>query len=36
MQIFIDSADVEQIRNLAGTGGADGATTNPSIMYRTE
>ena len=34
MQIFIDSADVEQIRRWVGFGVADGVTTNPSIMLK--
>src|ERR1700746_509553 len=34
MQIFIDSADVKQIEMWLGQGVVDGATTNPSIMFK--
>jgi len=34
MQIFIDSADVKQIETWLGQGIVDGATTNPSIMFK--
>ena len=34
MQIFIDSADVEQIEMWLNQGVVDGATTNPSIMFK--
>lgn len=34
MQIFIDSADVKQIEMWLGQGIVDGATTNPSIMFK--
>ena len=34
MQIFIDSADVKQIETWLAQGIVDGATTNPSIMYK--
>src|SRR6267378_5741809 len=34
MQIFIDSADVNQIETWLGQGVVDGATTNPSIMFK--
>src|ERR1700736_6069242 len=34
MQIFIDSADVKQIETWLAQGVVDGATTNPSIMYK--
>lgn len=34
MQIFIDSADVKQIETWLHQGVVDGATTNPSIMFK--
>lgn len=34
MQIFIDSADVKQIEAWLAQGVVDGATTNPSIMFK--
>ncbi len=34
MQIFIDSADVKQIETWLAQGIVDGATTNPSIMFK--
>lgn len=34
MQIFVDSADLTQIRRWVGYGVADGVTTNPSIMLK--
>jgi transaldolase len=34
MQIFIDTADVKQIETWLGQGIVDGATTNPSIMFK--
>ena len=34
MQIFIDSADVTQIEGWLAQGVVDGATTNPSIMFK--
>jgi transaldolase len=34
MQIFIDSADASQIEGWLGQGVVDGATTNPSIMFK--
>src|SRR5712692_3694137 len=34
MQIFIDSADVKQIETWLEQGVVDGATTNPSIMFK--
>src|SRR6266481_9317484 len=34
MQIFIDSADIKQIEMWLGQGIVDGATTNPSIMFK--
>ena len=34
MRIFIDSADVAELRALAGTGLVDGVTTNPSLMAK--
>ncbi len=35
MKFFIDSADVDEIRDLAATGLVDGVTTNPSLVART-
>ncbi|MET0154568.1 MAG: fructose-6-phosphate aldolase [Rickettsiales bacterium] len=34
MKFFIDSADVEAIKELYDAGLADGVTTNPSIIYK--
>lgn len=34
MQIFIDSADVKELRALAQTGLVDGVTTNPSLVAK--
>lgn len=34
MQFFIDTADVEEIRDLAATGLVDGITTNPSLVAK--
>ena len=34
MQIFIDSAEVETLRELAATGLVDGVTTNPSLVAK--
>ena len=34
MQIFIDSADVKELRALADTGLVDGVTTNPSLIAK--
>jgi transaldolase len=34
MQIFIDSADVEELAALAATGLVDGVTTNPSLVAK--
>ena len=34
MQIFIDSASVEEIRKAADTGNCDGVTTNPSLILK--
>lgn len=34
MKIFVDSADVKEIEELAGTGLIDGVTTNPSLIAR--
>lgn len=34
MQIFIDSADVKELRALAATGLVDGVTTNPSLVAK--
>jgi transaldolase len=35
MKIFIDSADIDEIREYAGTGLVDGVTTNPSLAAKT-
>jgi transaldolase len=35
MKFFIDSADVNEIRELAATGLVDGVTTNPSLVAKT-
>lgn len=34
MQIFVDSANQEEIRKWLRQGVVDGATTNPSIMFK--
>ncbi len=34
MKFFVDTADVAEIRSLAGTGLLDGVTTNPSLIAR--
>ncbi len=34
MKFFIDSADLDEIRDLASTGLIDGATTNPSLVAK--
>lgn len=35
MKFFIDTADIEEIRELAATGMVDGVTTNPSLVAKT-
>ncbi|HWC62009.1 MAG TPA: transaldolase family protein, partial [Rhizomicrobium sp.] len=35
MKIFLDTADVAEIRELAATGLVDGVTTNPSLAAKT-
>ena len=35
MQFFVDTADVDEIRDLASTGMVDGVTTNPSLIAKT-
>jgi len=35
MKIFIDSADIKEIREVAGWGILDGCTTNPSLVCKT-
>ena len=35
MQIFIDTADIEEIRDAAAMGVIDGVTTNPSLVALT-
>jgi transaldolase len=34
MKFFIDTADIEEIRDLAATGLVDGVTTNPSLVAK--
>jgi transaldolase len=34
MKFFVDTADVDEIKNLASTGLVDGVTTNPSIIAK--
>jgi transaldolase len=35
MKFFIDTADIDDLRELAGTGMVDGVTTNPSLVAKT-
>ncbi|MBM3503620.1 MAG: fructose-6-phosphate aldolase [Alphaproteobacteria bacterium] len=35
MKFFVDTADIESIRDLAATGLLDGVTTNPSLVAKT-
>ncbi len=35
MKFFIDTADIDEIRDLAATGLLDGVTTNPSLVAKT-
>ena len=35
MKFFVDTADIEEIRDLAATGLLDGVTTNPSLVSKT-
>ncbi len=35
MKFFIDTADIDEIRDLASTGLLDGVTTNPSLVAKT-
>jgi transaldolase len=35
MKFFIDTADIDEIRDLAATGLVDGVTTNPSLIAKT-
>ena len=35
MKFFIDTADIDEIRDLAATGMVDGITTNPSLVAKT-
>ena len=35
MEIFIDSADLDEIRDVAAMGVVDGVTTNPSLIAKT-
>ncbi len=34
MQLFIDTAEIEVLRELAATGLVDGVTTNPSLIAK--
>ncbi len=34
MQIFLDTADVDEIRRFAASGMVDGVTTNPSLVHK--
>ena len=34
MKFFVDTADVNEIRDLASTGLVDGVTTNPSLIAK--
>ena len=34
MQFFVDTADIDDIRDLAATGLLDGVTTNPSLVAK--
>ena len=34
MKFFVDTADVDDIRDLAATGLLDGVTTNPSLIAK--
>ena len=34
MKFFIDTADINEIRDLAATGLVDGVTTNPSLVAK--
>ena len=35
MKFFIDTADIEEIKDLSATGMVDGVTTNPSLAAKT-
>ena len=35
MKVFIDSAEIKEIREVAGWGILDGCTTNPSLVHKT-
>lgn len=35
MKVFIDTADISEIRELASSGLVDGVTTNPSLLAKT-
>ena len=35
MKFFLDTADIDEIRDLAATGMVDGVTTNPSLVAKT-
>ena len=34
MKFFVDTADIDEIRDLASTGLLDGVTTNPSLIKK--
>ena len=34
MKFFVDTADTDEIRDLAETGLLDGVTTNPSLVHK--
>ena len=34
MQIFVDTAEIEVLKELAATGMVDGVTTNPSLIAK--
>ncbi len=34
MKFFVDTADTDEIRDLAATGLVDGVTTNPSLIAK--
>ena len=36
MKFFVDTADVDAIRDLADTGLVDGVTTNPSLIAKAD
>jgi transaldolase len=34
MKFFVDTADIAEIKDIAGTGLLDGVTTNPSLILK--